>query len=499
MCIIFGAKSKKGQDVSEPVLRMIRSIVSDFPKSKSMFVHLQDTALKLDLSERKDRIQLPESTTVSGVVCLITDDQNCYVVQESESSSVSLIGKIFNLTNAPSSIMESFARISNSVDDFEKSSRLLLESLDGQYAFALRRENLLLLARDPIGTKPLYVGENNRLIAFSSRCRPLWEIGIKDCKMLGQPILVHDGRSERVRSGIWLESKRKDRAELVDSLITKLSQAIKKMASPSGNRINILFSGGLDSSVIAKLSKDLGIRPTLLCAGTPLSRDIINARRMSSALDLPLIEKEISPEDITDSLFQVIRTIESAEMIPVSTSLPFHFALEMCADRGEKGTVLHGQGADELFCGYKRYETTLSDKGYKALCSEMLRDVVRLGEAIPLYDKMGTATGKELFAPFAELSVVGFSLGVPIQLKLSEESSEFIRKRILRELANKIGVPMRLLPKEKVAAQFGSGAAKIMDKAARRAGFTRDVAKRKGFPLPIQAYLKEISQSLRFP
>jgi asparagine synthase (glutamine-hydrolysing) len=497
-CIIFGAYGKLGKDVSKPVLKMLESIILDFPSATNVFLHLQNVILKLNLPEKLGRTQLSQSTIASGMVSLRSSDEDCIYVEESTSSSVSLLGRIFNLPDTPRSIIESYVRISNSSRNSMESSKLFLESLDGQYAFALRRGGTLLLARDPVGVKPLYIAENDEFVAFSSRCRPLWQIGMRDCKILSQPILVHSGKAERVNIGVRLESQVMQQPKLVDSFITHLSDTIKKIASSSGNKLAVLFSGGLDSSIIAKLSKDLAIQPTLFCAGASSSRDMTNARRMSAALDLPLIEREITFDDVTNCLTSLIRTTESAGMIPVSTSLPFHFALEQCADRGLK-TVLHGQGADELFCGYERYEKTLSAKGYTALCTEMLNDVVGLGEAIPLYDKIGAAKGIELFAPYADISVVKFSLEVPIELKLFKKASGYSRKYFLNQIANKIGVPTQLLPKQKVAAQFGSGAAGILDKAARKAGFTKGIAKRMGFPLPVQAYLREIALSLGLP
>jgi asparagine synthase (glutamine-hydrolysing) len=498
MCILVGVQSKMGQDVSELVLKMLKSISLDFPNATNVSLHLQDSVMKLDLPEGLERAQSFVSTTALGTACLASNDKDCMSDGESDSSCVSLIGRIFNLPDAPGSLIESFEKSTNSTNNIEDSSKLFLESLDGQYAFALRTGGTLLLARDPIGVKPLYFAENDRLVAFSSRRRALWEIGMKDCRILSQPILISEGRTRRVKVGIRLESHGAEQSILVNSLITHLSETIRKIAAFSDDKIAILFSGGLDSSVIAKLSKDLGIQSTLYCAGTPSSRDIANARRMSSALDLPLVEKEITFDDVANCLLSTVRTIESAEMIPVSTSIPFYFALEQCANKGEK-TVLHGQGADELFCGYERHENTLSNNGYNALCTEMLNDIVGLGATIPLYDHIGVANRTQLFAPYADVSVVKFSLGVPIQLKLYRKALKFSRKHILRELAHAIGVPMQVLPEQKVAAQFGSGVAGIMDKASRKAGFTKSIAKEMGFPLPVQAYLREISQSLGFP
>lgn len=497
-CVIVGAQSKAGQDVSDTVLKMLREANLDFAAATDFSLHLHDTLVKLDSSERLERKLFSPSAMALGTACFPSSGRCCITLGESKFSSVSVIGRIFNLPNAPTSLIESFEKMTNLTDSIDNSSRLFLEALDGQYAFALRRGDTFLLARDPIGVKPLYVAENDRLIAFSSRRRPLWEIGMTDCRILSQPILISEGKARRVNAGIRLESHSAGENSLVDSLILNLTKALEKMAAFSDNRIAILFSGGLDSSVIAKLSENLGIRPTLYCAGTSSSRDIANARRMSSALDLPLVEKEITFDDVASGLLPAVRLIESAEMIAISTSLPFYFALEQCASRGEK-IALHGQGADELFCGYERYENTLTNGGYRALCTEMLNDIVGLGATLPLYDQIGTVNRTQLFAPFADTSVVKFSLGIPIQLKLSKEGLKILRKHILRKLASKIGVPVQLLPNQKVAAQFGSGVARIMDKASRKAGFTKSLAKKMGFPLPVQAYLREVTRSLGFP
>jgi asparagine synthase (glutamine-hydrolysing) len=497
-CVIVGAQSKTGQDVSGIVLTMLRAANLDFPVATDFSLHLQDTLVRIDSSERPERELFSPSAMALGTACFPSSGKCCITLGESKSSSVSMIGNVFNLPEAPTSLIESFERRTNSTNSIETSSKLFLEALDGQYAFVLRRGDTFLLARDPIGVKPLYVAENDRLIAFSSRHRPLWEIGMTDCRILSQPILISHGKTSRVKAGITLESHRAEESSLVDSLITNLTNALVKMAASSDNKIAILFSGGLDSSVIAKLSENLGIRSTLYCAGSSTSRDIANARRMSSALDLPLVEKEITFDDVTCSLLPAVRLIESAEMIAISTSLPFYFALEQCASRGEK-IALHGQGADELFCGYERYANTLTNGGYYALCNEMLKDIVGLGTTLPLYDQIGIMNRTQLFAPFADASVVEFSLGIPIQLKLSKEGSMILRKHILRKLASKIGVPVQLLPNQKVAAQFGSGVARIMDKASRKAGFTKSLAKKMGFPLPVQAYLREVARSVGFP
>jgi asparagine synthase (glutamine-hydrolysing) len=322
-------------------------------------------------------------------------------------------------------------------------------------------------------------------------------MGLASCRSLAQPTLVSEKGIRTISTGMRIEPLKLEEKQVVESLTTLLSEALAKMVSKQ-KRIGILFSGGLDSSIIAKLSKDLGSKCTLYCAGTPSSRDMVNARRMSSALDIQLVQKEISYDEIADKLLDVIKLVESTDMIHVSTSVPIFFAVKESAKTGER-IILHGQGADELYGGYERYESALAKYGYAAVCSEMLNDVMELANVIPQYDQMGTSVSAQMLAPFLDASVLRFSLGIPIRFKLHKEGLRVTRKYILWQVASRLGIPTELLPTQKVAAQFGSGVARIMDLIARRAGFSKRVARASGLALPIQAYLKGIGESAEFP
>jgi asparagine synthase (glutamine-hydrolysing) len=376
-------------------------------------------------------------------------------------------------------------------------SKRLIESLDGQYALALRWEDVFLLARDSVGVKPLYLAENDQVVAFSSRCKPLLAVGLRSCRNISRPTIVSESGIRTIRSDKVIEPINLHEKELVESLVSLLSRVLAKMIAGE-LRVGILFSGGLDSSILAKLSKDLGAKCTLYCAGASSSRDISNARRMSSALDIKLVEKEIGYEEVAGHLQNVVKLIESTDMIRVSTSLPIFFAVMESAKNGER-VMLHGQGADELYGGYERYESTLARAGYAATCTGMLADVEKLGDVIPQLDQIGNSASVEMLAPFLDASFLRFSLGIPVQLKLHKDGLRVTRKYILGQVASRIGVPHDLLPSRKVAVQFGSGVARIMDTMARKAGFSSHIAKASGFALPVQAYLSRIGRLAGLP
>jgi len=496
-CIIVGVVSKIDGDASKEIIKMLRAVELEFP-TKMFTLHLQQEFLESSSITELERSFHAPSSVAFATASLLTSQKRCVAVGDTRLSSAAMTGKIFNLPDTPASIIRRFEKDINETNSIVLHAKRFLESLDGQYSLVLRRGDTFLLARDPIGVKPLYFAENDRMIAFSTRRRPLWALGLTDCASLPQPILISNKELRRISPGMKMEVLNSVEKSSIEILTLLLTDVIKKISACTGGKIAVLFSGGLDSSIIAKLTRDLGIHSTLYCAGTASSRDMIDARRMSSALDLPLVEKEVTYDDVAGNILPIVRLIESFEMVAVSTSLPIYFAIREAAAKGEK-TILYGQGADEIFCGYERYEDILSSNGHSALCNEMLGDIVRLGTSAPMYDQIGIMNLTELFAPFLDSAIVKFSLGIPLRLKLFREDSRVSRKYILRKVAQRIGVPVNLLPEKKVAMQFGSGVARILDKIARDAGYTKSVARRSGFPLPVKAYLREVGKLAEVP
>jgi asparagine synthase (glutamine-hydrolysing) len=497
MCIIVGAFSKTHQTVTDTVVRMLRAVTKDFPRLDRVELNLQSRCFELCPIEESRIASFPASPIALGVAYSSSYEPSCLVIGDPKSRFAALSGRIFNQREAPATLLHLLEMNLDTTGSMEAASKKLIESLDGQYALALRWGDIVLLARDSVGVKPLYLAEDDHLTAFSSRRRALSIVGLKSRRSISQPTLVSDSGIKAINTSMKIEPIRLEAKEIVESLAAILSQNLTKMLAGQ-NRIGILFSGGLDSSIIAKLSKDLGAECTLYCAGTSSSRDMVNAKRMSLALGMKLVQKEISYEEVAEHVSNVVRLVESTDMIRVSTSLPIFFGVMESAKAGER-IMLHGQGADELYGGYERYESTLTRVGYSAVCSDMLDDVKKLARIMPEYDQIGASGSVELLAPFLDASVLRFSLGIPIQLKLHKEGLRVTRKYILRQVASRIGIPTDLLPKQKVAAQFGSGVARIMDKIARRAGFSDRVAKASGFALPVQAYLERVGQLAGLP
>ena len=268
-----------------------------------------------------------------------------------------------------------------------------------------------------------------------------------------------------------------------------------------GTRVAILFSGGLDCTVLARLSHEL----------LPLSEpiDLLNV-----AFQNPRIHKasdtdaeafkaalESCPDRITGrasyaELCQVCpgrqwrfiainvpytETVEHQERIitlmhphntemDLSIACALYFAARgkgiMCSD-GSEGSVpytttarvlLSGLGADELFAGYTRHATAYSRHGFQGLLDELNLDIGRLGKRnLGRDDRVITNWGKEARFPFLDEKLVAWALAAPVSDKCdfgaainveNDPSAELEScKKVLRCLAWRLG--MRKVASEK--------------------------------------------------
>jgi asparagine synthase (glutamine-hydrolysing) len=133
---------------------------------------------------------------------------------------------------------------------------------------------------------------------------------------------------------------------------------------------------------------------------------------------------------------------------------------------------LAGQGGDELFGGYQRYLKDYTQFGVEAVQNNMYRDVAKSYETNFQRDNQVCSVHKvELRLPFVVRDVVHFSLGLPLSLKI-ESAEDRLRKRVLRQVAQNLGIPMFIANKTKKAIQYTTGVNKAIKKLAKRKSLT---------------------------
>lgn len=229
-------------------------------------------------------------------------------------------------------------------------------------------------------------------------------------------------------------------------LLNKLRNAIH----PLKGRVAVAFSGGLDSSVIAKIASEEAT-PILYTVGLKGCKDFEAAQTAAKMLGLSLKLIEVTEAEVRSAAPLLAQVIANDNRVIVSYELPLWFVCKNCKEQ----TVLTGQGADELFGGYAKYQKLNG----KELDDEMKKDAKELNERGIAFDRAIAAKfGKTLVLPFLDNNVFDFALGLPLDRKICVEN-----KVILRDVARLLGLE-DIAERKKRAAQYGSGIAKALKK-----------------------------------
>lgn len=245
----------------------------------------------------------------------------------------------------------------------------------------------------------------------------------------------------------------------------KLNQLLKEEMSKiiSTDNIGLLFSGGLDSSILAAvLASVTSHQFPLLVTGIEAAKDIRFAQKSAYHLNLPLTIRVFAIEELKERLAEILSILKIVDILQIELAIPLYFAAE-CGSQFGLSTLLSGQGADELFGGYARYEERLINAGERVTSIEMLKDLQKLQEVTSKNHKsIVRHFGLELVFPFLKEAIITFSQNLPFEYKLCMSSKRVIRKRLLRTLARDIGLPNSIANAPKHAMQYGSGSHKIL-------------------------------------
>ena len=262
----------------------------------------------------------------------------------------------------------------------------------------------------------------------------------------------------------------KDETAACEMIITTLSKSVKKYLTPD---CAVLFSGGVDSSLITALALRHVPGITLITVGFPGSNDVKWAPDAAQLLGVEnsLILKIIDLDDVGSTIPCVMEALETADPMAISLGVPLYIACTEAKSRNID-LLLAGQGADELFGGYHRYKE-IAQEGASALHEAIAADVARLPRRDILRDNtVAEAAGIKLAAPFLDPDVVELALSIPAELKVREVGGELVGKYILRRAAENV-VPAEIAWRDKKAMQYGSGVWAALGKLARQAGFKK--------------------------
>lgn len=236
-------------------------------------------------------------------------------------------------------------------------------------------------------------------------------------------------------------------------LVEALDEAMEGIMA--GGPAAIMFSGGLDSGLLALLAGRHGV-PRLYTVGLKGSHDMLMSEEAAMSLGLPWSPLVLAPEDIIDACRELLRNVRIASPVTLSFELPLH----IISSRAEEGMLISGQGADELFGGYARYLEMSAEDALRSMSDDLVK---LLGEIIPLEDTIASRYLKRVGRPFLDTQVRKIAASMPV----AEKIQGGVRKVPLRSAARSLGSEL-IASREKKAAQYGSGLMKVLRSRARR-------------------------------
>ncbi len=321
-----------------------------------------------------------------------------------------------------------------------------LEDISGIFAFALYDEEKdeFLIARDPIGVIPLYIGyDSDGTVYVASELKALeGQCERYEPFLPGHYYWSREARMQRYYQRDWFDyAAVKDNTASIDAIHDALESAVKRQLM-SDVPYGVLLSGGLDSSVISALAEKFSEHrieddgqtraywPRLhsFAVGLEGAPDLAKARLVAEHIGTVHHEIHYTVQEGLDALRDVIYYIETYDVTTVRASTPMYLLARVIRSMGIK-MVLSGEGADEVFGGYLYFHKAPSARDFH-------EETVRKLSKLHLYDclranKSLSAWGVEGRVPFLDKEFLDVAMALDPEAKMCP--GQTIEKQILRE------------------------------------------------------------------
>lgn len=319
----------------------------------------------------------------------------------------------------------------------------LPKALECIHAVVAFRASHIFLSRDPLGGKPIYY-DTKGVSSFKSNLE-------KPKEVLPGEVLKISYEGEIIQKKVFsfeevFKKEEKSLEEVEEEILQELTSLKLKNCC-------IAFSGGIDSSLLA-VFYDL----PLICVTASDSEEEW-VRNVAKEISKDLEIQRITEEQIRSAYNEIPGIIEDSSFLQLSIAIPIHLTMKFAKELGFDRIVM-GQGADELFGGYKRYEKLSGEELERALTE----DLKNIGAKNLIRDsKLAYFNEIRLILPYLNWKIIKNCLSIPPEMKVRRVGGRIIRKYFLRKIAEK-HLPEGVVWREKKAIQYSTGVARILKK-----------------------------------
>jgi len=468
-------------------LAAIAGIISAVGKQSSEATEQVEEMLELMRHRGPDNMivrTVPDGRGALGAIEVNLTPERTSCTSVSSPPFIVFDGELFNERSGGQSDVELFEQL------YKQYGKDCFTHLEGSYSCAIVEADEVILARDQVGSRPLFYGSKDGSLYFSTEMKGLVDHISYDIAELppGYIYSTKDGAKSFPPFVPDIPEPGDDLKTAAERLRELVVEAVRKRMDGVGA---VSLSGGLDSSIVAVIAKQFNpdLRLFTVTIDSAPGPDLENAKLMADFLGLEHHIYRITDSDITDFIPLAIWYLESFDEDCISGIISNYYVSKMAKPYTD--SILVGEGADELFGGYRmvlKSPNVTGDEHREQLARKLVE--IAYNTALRRLDRGWMANAVVYQTPYLDAKVVAFSQKVPMKWKIYGEKE--VEKYILREAFRDM-LPEQIANREKLRFAMGVGTDDVMDALIAKAIDREEISRRPktAYGLPFASF-KEV-------
>lgn len=316
-----------------------------------------------------------------------------------------------------------------------------IEKLDGVFSCVLIDKDVMYVARDPIGVRPLFIGNKGNDIMFSSEMKAIHELA--DNIEQFPPGTIWNSKEKIFIKYydpdiIYNKNHNDNEITVLQNISDLFINAVDKRLM-SDRPIGCMLSGGLDSSLVAAILSSKIKNLQTFSVGLEGATDLEYAKKVADHIGSNHTEIIVTEKEMIDAIPNVIQQIESYDTTTVRASTPMYLLSKYVKENTDITVIYSGEGSDEASGSYLYFKNSPDEKQFHNETVRLMKDLCYFD--VLRCDRTTAGHSLEVRVPFLDKDFLNYYMNIKSSLKMCNNK---IEKSLLRKAFNKCN----LLPDE---------------------------------------------------